>query len=334
MWAAPARAALALAAAPYRAAIALRNRHYDRTAASTRLPIPIISVGNITVGGTGKTPFVIDLAQRLERMGRSPAVVSRGYKADSGESNDEELLIRRRCPGVVCVADPDRAAGVDRACGQFGADAIVLDDAFQHRRLARSLDIVLVDATCPFGFGHLLPRGLLREPEGALRRADLIVVTRCDQVSRDELTRLERRLRAIAADPMMLRCTHRVIGVDALDGSPLDGSIDGKRAVVFAGVARPDCFAATVASLGVEIVGRQWWPDHHHYRSRDIVALRNAGRFPPRDLFLTTEKDAVKLARLPGLDPTGIGVVRVAIDFEGDGGTMLDARLRECLNPA
>jgi len=359
LWAAPIRAALSASAMLYHAGVALRNHRYDRANRSTRIPVPVVSVGNLTVGGTGKTPMVIDIAQRLERMGRSPGVVSRGYKAESGRLGDEELLVRRRCPGAVFVANPDRVAAAERAHRRYGADVVVLDDGFQHRRLARTLDIVLIDATCPFGHGHLLPRGLLREPVTALRRADLLILTRCDQVARDRLDRIEQRLRAITPDRLILRCAHRVVGVDALDGSPLDetwpdraqiddasvdhapaghapegGSLEGRRAVVFAGIAHPDRFAATVASLGVQIVARKWWPDHHRYTERDINTLRASGRHPPCDLFLTTEKDAVKLFSLAGLDPSGIGVVRVAIDFEGDGGTMLDARLRECLHPA
>jgi tetraacyldisaccharide 4'-kinase len=127
------------------------------------VPVPVISVGNITVGGTGKTPLVIELVRGMEKMGRNPAVVARGYGANEGQRSDEELLVRKHCPAVAYIADPDRHRGANMALRRMGADAIVLDDAFQHRRMYRDFDIVLIDAMCPFGYGHVLPRGLLRE---------------------------------------------------------------------------------------------------------------------------------------------------------------------------
>ncbi|MCH8966960.1 MAG: tetraacyldisaccharide 4'-kinase, partial [Planctomycetes bacterium] len=155
-WAAPLRGALLGASALYGLGVRGRNRWYDRASAAHRLPIPVISVGNITVGGTGKTPFVIDLVHRFERMKRTwnPVVVSRGYKASWDEPNDEERLIRRNCPAVACLADANRTLAAQRAHRDLGADVIVLDDGFQHRRLSRTLDIVLIDATCPFGYGY------------------------------------------------------------------------------------------------------------------------------------------------------------------------------------
>jgi tetraacyldisaccharide 4'-kinase len=295
------------------------------------LSIPVISVGNLTVGGTGKTPFVVELVKRLDRLGCSPAVVSRGYKAAVGEPNDEELLIRRNCPGVVCVSDPDRALACEIARSDLGADVIVLDDGFQHRRVARVLDVVLIDATCPFGFDHLLPRGLLREPVQSLQRAHIIVVTRCDQVSQADLARILGVLRKTAGDAVHLQCRHRVTSVECLDGTRVDGPLDGKRAVLFAGVGQPGAFATTVRSMGVDVVGECWWPDHHRYRYRDVSSLFRARRFPPHDMLITTEKDAVKLAGLGGIDRPDILVVRIAIDFADDGGTMLQEELERVL---
>jgi tetraacyldisaccharide 4'-kinase len=308
----------------------------------------ILSVGNITVGGTGKTPLVIDLVRRLEAMGRNPAVVSRGYKAAADEPNDEELLIRRSCPGVIYLADPDRSAAAQRACDDCGADVIVLDDGFQHRRLWRTLDIVLIDVTNPFGYGHLLPRGLLREPLSSLRRAQVVVLTRCDQVSgaelsrladrleglapQAELSRLADRLEGLAPQATQLRCRHRVIAVETLDGKPCEGGLDGKRAVLFAAIGNPRSFATAARTLGVEVVGERWWPDHHAYRPRDIHSMLRSGRFPPHDLLLTTEKDAVKLAELHGLDCAGILVLRIAIDFVDDGGTIFQTVLEKTLS--
>ena len=332
LWALPAQAVLRVAELLYAAGVALRNAGYNRRGPSTVLPIPVISVGNLTVGGTGKTPFVIELVRRLDRMGASPAVVSRGYGAVDGEPNDEERLIRRSCPGVVCVSAPDRSSAAEIAHTTYGADVIVLDDGFQHRRLGRTLDIVLVDATCPFGFSHLLPRGLLREPVASLGRADVVVLTRCDQVSRSALSQTEARLREVTGGLTLLKCAHRVSSIEHLDGTRLEDPIEAKRVVAFAGIAHPRAFVTTLRSLGAEIVGHRFWPDHHRYSRRDIRTLRQSTRFPRHELLVTTEKDAVKLAELDGLDPSGIAVIKVAIDFEGEGDTLLRAILEETLD--
>jgi len=333
LWAAPIRGGLRLAEILYASGVAVRNSRFDRRGPRHVASIPVISVGNITVGGTGKTPFVIHLVGRLEQMGLAPAVVSRGYGTAAGEPNDEERLIRKSCAGVVCVSDPDRALAVEVAQRQFGANVVVLDDGFQHRRLARTLDIVLIDATCPFGFGHLLPRGLLREPLESLRRAHLIILTRCDQVSRSDLSSIESKVHAIAGNTLQLKCSHRVTGLQRLDGTPVEEPLEGKRAVLFAGIAQPQAFLTTVRSLGIDVVGCRWWPDHHRYRSQDIDSLMGVGRYPPYDLLVTTEKDAVKLTDLPGVGQARIAVARVAIDFVDGDDTMLQKFLIDTLVP-
>lgn len=331
-WAAPVQGFLRAGEAVYAAAVRRRNRRYDRDGAAIQVSKPVISVGNITVGGTGKTPFVVELATRLGSLGASPAVVARGYGSDTGTPGDEELLIRRRCPDVPYVADPDRVMGARYAIKEFGADVIVLDDGFQHRRLGRSLDIVLIDATCPFGYGHLLPRGLLREPVASLRRADLVVLTRCDQVAHTEVDRLEASLGRLVDNASVIKCRHAVTGVEDLYGRDLTETISGRKAVLFAAIGQPRSFVGTVSALGIEVVGNRWWPDHHRYRRGDIDGLLKTGRFDPHDLLLTTEKDAVKIAKLPGMEHVAIGVVKIAIDFMDDGGTMLHQLLETTLN--
>ncbi len=345
VWASPVRGLLRSASAVYGRVIVLRNAWYDRRGTTTRLSVPVISVGNLTVGGTGKTPFVIDLIHRLDALGFSPAVIARGYGSLPGEPNDEQKLIEKNCPGVAYVSDPDRRRAGKIASGQFGADVIVLDDGFQHRRLARDFDIVLVDATCPFGYGHVLPRGFLREPVIGLRRAQVVVLTRCNQVSRTELARSEARLRELAPEAAHLKCNHRVTGVDRLDGTPVgtdqlaptlkgvgaEGGLDRKRVVLFAAIAHPQSFVTTVSSLGAEVVATRWFPDHHRYTRLNLQSLLQSNRFPTHDYLVTTEKDAVKLAEIRGFDPAKIVVVRVAIDFVDDGGTMLQAILEQRL---
>lgn len=331
-WALPLRAGLRVLELGYSAGIRWRNARYDRRGPAVTLPIPVVSVGNLTAGGTGKTPFVMEVVNRLERKGFSPAVVSRGYKAVPGEPNDEELLIRKRCPGVVYVADPDRAAAAMVAQERYGADVIVLDDGFQHRRLARTLDIVLVDATCAFGYDHLLPRGLLREAPQGLRRAHAVVLTRVDQASPAERERVGARVRRLAPDAAYLESRHAVTSIERLDGTAVTEPLDGRRAVVFAGIGRPGAFLTTVRMLGVDVVGRRWWPDHHRYRRGDVEALLTAGRFPSYDWLMTTEKDAVKLALLGGWEHAPIAVVKASIEFLCNGAESLDGLLAQRLS--
>lgn len=345
------RAALRAAEVPYALAVARRNARFDRQRAKQRAAVPVISVGNITVGGTGKTPFVIEVVRRLTDMGRKPAVVARGYKAGKDGVNDEELLIRRRCPHAIYVADADRHRGCQQAVRQ-GADVVVLDDGFQHRRLARDLDIVLIDATCPFGYGHLLPRGLLREPVRSLRRADAVVITRADQVSAARLAEIRAEIQAATKPVPVLECRHRATEVFALDGRRLETA--GLPVMLTAGIARPGAFETTVREMGADVVWTQWYGDHHCFSNRDLRDLLIDYDRSQAELLLTTEKDAVKIESLVGAAPSyagrrhshepdksprkayasmkaaGVqrlglvmGVVRVGIDFHGKGSTML-----------
>lgn len=329
----PLRGLLSIAAFGYGFILRARNAWYDRKGALYQPSAPVISVGNITVGGTGKTPFVIDLVKRLERMDPAchVAVVARGYRAEGDGPGDEELLLRRHCPTAAYVANPQRVDAARVAVEKMRADVIILDDGFQHRRLARVLDIVLIDATCPFGHGHLLPRGLLREPLSSLRRAELIVITRSDQVSTSELGRLNDRLGRLAPAAIRISCRHAVTGVHWLDGRPVGRGLDGAKAVLFAAIGNPASFRSTAQMLGVKIMGERWWPDHHAYRAADIDRLRADSRFGAYDLLLTTEKDAVKLASLPELADMPIGVVQVAIACNADGDAILNEAIARAL---
>src|ERR1700722_16404745 len=178
------RGLTAIAEPAYAAAMAGRNLAYSRGwFSSRRLPSATISVGNITTGGTGKTPVVRWLAGRLREAGKYPAVLLRGYRATTGGVSDEQqLLARGLTDAIPVIANPDRFAGAEQALGHNGKiDAFVLDDGFQHRKVKRDFDLVLINATEPFGFGHVLPRGLLREPMAGLRRADALLITRSSQ---------------------------------------------------------------------------------------------------------------------------------------------------------
>ncbi|HZW29293.1 MAG TPA: tetraacyldisaccharide 4'-kinase, partial [Isosphaeraceae bacterium] len=177
-----ARTLLSCAAAGYGAAIALRNGSFEHGWLRVhRLGVPVVSVGNLTVGGTGKTPMVEWLARWFRARRRRVVIVSRGYRGEQG-LNDEGLVLEENLPDVPHLQDRDRVRAGRVALQELEADILVLDDGFQHRRLARDLDVVLIDALEPFGLGHLLPRGLLREPVRSLRRADLVVLSRADLV--------------------------------------------------------------------------------------------------------------------------------------------------------
>ena len=323
------RAGLTVLSWSYRLAVLLRNYYYETSGVVTGVGVPVISVGNITTGGTGKTPFVAALFRKLVEMGRSPAVLLRGYKAAAGESADEavELALAIDCDRIV--QNPDRIAGAEEAMRSFEADTLLLDDGFQHRRIARDLDIVLVDATRPFGYGYLLPRGLLREPPSGLTRADLIVLTRCDQAPPTMLAHLHERLGRLAPDTPVLEARHRPTALVGLDGSVrhLPGPVP-ERVICVAGIANPESFAATIAALGAQVLATRWWPDHYRYTRRDLTALGELARHHDAEALITTGKDMVKLRALSVDCKLPLWALRVTIDLSPEGDRMVTASLR------
>lgn len=329
------RAGLLPASWLYRAVIAVRNAWYNRWSLPVWLEVPVISVGNLTVGGTGKTPMSIGLCRRLLERGLKPAVLSRGYRADEEGRADELMLIARLCPKAVAVGNPDRAAAGRLAIEEYSAQVAILDDGFQHRRLGRDLDIVLIDALAPWGLGHLLPRGLLREPVHNLRRADAVIVTRCDQADAGALEQIEARVHRIKPELPILRSAHRPAGWVDLDGREA-ALPDGARVGCFAGIARPEAFAHTLTDLGHSPAATYWWPDHHVYTADDHGELLAWARDARLDALITTEKDAVKLRRLTGGWPVPVVCLRVEIELWGEGdkilGRLIDEMLREHQN--
>lgn len=274
-----------LAAGPelvYRFAVALRNRSYARGWSSTTRPrLPVISIGNLHAGGTGKTPLAAWVAALLRDHGHRPALLLRGY----GE--DEVELHRRWNPDVALFVDSDRVAAAESAF-RDGRDVAVLDDGFQHRRLERDLDLVLLPAEGPWS-RRLLPRGPLREPLSALRRADGAVVVRRTRAP-GEAEATEARIRSIAPH---LPVAHAALVADGWRrpwGTPVpapDGPV-----LALSGIARPDLFAKTVTELGASEVETVTFPDHHTFSPRELraVALQAEGR-----PVVTTEKDAVRI---------------------------------------
>lgn len=285
-------------AVPYGLVMWLRNLAYDRRWKSeTRASVPVISVGNLTTGGTGKTPVVATIVRMLQQMGYHPGIVSRGYKADSTGHNDEQRVLQQLCPGVPHQQNPDRIAAAAALTSTTDTDVIVLDDGFQHRRIARDLNIILIDATNPFGYGYLLPRGLLREPLAGLARADLVLITRSDAVSAAALEHIKTRV--IRHNSAL---THRIAevrfvptGLLSHAGSHPLSEVQDQPAVLLTAIGNPDAFEQTCRDLGARIVSRRVFPDHHHYTAAEIAAAQQQADSVQATVILTTLKDLVKI---------------------------------------
>jgi len=294
------RGLLAVAEVPYRAAVRWRNRRYDRHRAEVhRVEVPVVSVGNLTLGGTGKTPMVEYLVGRLQAMGLKPAVVSRGYGARRDGINDEALELRRRLPGVPHVQNPDRVAAARQAIDRHGAEAIVLDDGFQHRRLARDLDLVMLDALEPLGFERVFPRGTLREPLDGLRRADMVVLSRADLLSPSGRAELWQRVNTLAPGAARGEAVHGPISLVDADGgeSPLEHLV-GQPVAAFCGIGNPAGFRQTLELCGCQLAGWRTFPDHHDYSLDDAEHLAGWAAALGAAWLICTEKDLVKLSPL------------------------------------
>ncbi len=286
----------------WRAWAAVRSALYERgVLPSVRVDAPVLSVGNLTAGGSGKTPLVAWLARRFDTAGRRVGLLSRGYRAAAGETmNDEARLLAQLAPHALQAQDRDRVRGALALIAR-GADVIVLDDGFQHRRLARDLDWVLVDATRPWGLpgrdasnAPLLPRGLLRERPSALRRASAVILTRVDQAPSSSLVALRSELAALAPGVPIACATHRPVGVKTLDGAQLGLEVlRGARIDCVSGLGSPQAFERTLEGLGATLCERRRLPDHHHFSASDFAGLGSGGR-----PVLTSAKDAAKLAGL------------------------------------
>ena len=295
---------------PYRMAISLRNRFYDRKMRAVHcVDCRVISVGNLTTGGTGKTPLVEYIARRVLARTDKVAIVSRGYGSGDGEKSDEQLMLCENLPGVPHVTGPDRVACTVVARRKHDARVVILDDAVQHRRRGRDLDVVAVDAINPFGFGHVLPRGLLRESPRSLGRADVVVITRSALVSPEELAAVEKDVARLAPAALVVHAVEEVTLLDPLAG-PADsfplGAVAGKRAVAFCGLGNPEAFRRTVAKLGVQLAAFLVFADHHRYRDDHLRAIDSVARSENADVILTTQKDRVRLKTRQSLGDGGL----------------------------
>jgi tetraacyldisaccharide 4'-kinase len=334
----------------YGLAIGVRNAWYDGIKSrARRVSAPVISIGNITTGGTGKTPTAAHIAHLLAAKGRRVAILLRGYKGGELQfdddqrdeaarqwqaHSDEAMVLRRRCPRAEVILNPDRLAGAREAI-EKRCDAIVLDDGFQHRRIARDLNIALIDGTSPFGYGRLLPSGLLREPVGSLRRADLIVLTRSDEIEEGAKAGLVKRLSEYSGGKPIVEACHRAAGFSDLKGGGVNvADTSGMQAVIFAGIGNFAGFKRLVERLGVHVLAAYEFPDHHAYTPDEIDGIVDAAATVEANVILTTEKDAVKLVGRWSDEACRLLVVCLEVEFVGEGGRMLADAVEAALRRA
>jgi tetraacyldisaccharide 4'-kinase len=315
----------------YAAAVRLRNRRYDRHVAEIhRCGVPVISVGNLTTGGTGKTPIVCYLARWFRQRGIRVAIVSRGYGRGDADANDEALELHSRLGDVPHVQDPDRVEAARIAVEELQTELILMDDGFQHRRLHRDLNLVVIDATCPFGYGYLLPRGLLREPLTGLQRADLAIVSRCGSVDDQTLRAIESTIRQYNAAIPIVHSNHQPHSLLEYpsDQTPIAG-LAGENVAVLSAIGNPAAFLETVKQSGANVIAEKALGDHDPYAPETVKQLDRwiRGLGDQLSRVVCTHKDLVKLRadRLGGVPLSAILIELTILQ----GSEILDAVLED-----
>lgn len=326
-----ARAALRLGSVPYAAAVRLRNHLYDHQILSVHhCPLPVVSIGNLSVGGTGKSPMVAWVAKWLRNHDLRVAILSRGYGQLDDGRNDEALELELKLPDVPHLQHWDRIASARLASEELEMQVLILDDGFQHRRLSRDIDIVLIDATDTQAAERLLPAGLRREPFSSLARADIVVLTRADQASPNALTRLEKLVKKYQPRAVLAHASHRASHLMAGLGIeiPLERLRD-TQVLAFCGIGNPAAFFEGLTSLGAQVLATRAWPDHHAYTAADIDWLSNWERQYPAAKLICTVKDWVKIqeARIGHRD---LWALTVEIAFLS-GQVAIEARLQSII---
>lgn len=306
-----------------------RNSLYEKGVFDTfDLGAQTISVGNVTTGGTGKTPLVAYIADSLIEQSETVCILTRGYGrsdpkkrvlvsdgkdilATPEEAGDEpfELATKLKAKAII-IADADRVSAGEFAKREFGVTRLVLDDGFQHRRVKRDLDIVCVDATNPFGGGKMLPAGRLREPLANLARADVIVITRSDLIG--DISNLKSEISNLAPDAKVFTVKNSGRIVRRENGEEIGP--ERRKVFAFCAIGNPEGFFKQMAANGLEVLGTRSFRDHHRYHRADIDALEKAARDVRADVFLTTAKDAVKLSSFRFEIPVYVLEIQVEID--------------------
>ena len=343
------RGILTAAAAGYRVGVTARRWSFDAgIRGARRLAVPVVCVGNLTVGGTGKTPATIAMVQRLKGQGLAVGVLLRGYGREGGavgvaadlhghiapwpQVGDEAALLAERLPRVPVVVGADRFRAGREALRRFPLDVLVLDDGFQHRQLHRDLDLVMVDATDPLGGGHLLPRGRLREPPSALRSAGALLLSRSDQAK--DPADIRRTLLRLAPGVPHILTRHRPARLTDLEGPGIHAPslVRGRRTFLVSGIARPAAFHATMTALGATLAGTLPFPDHHPYSRADLERIIREAEAARAEWIVTTEKDAVRLREVAAALPGRYPFLVLGVDLEvTEGEAILDALLRRCV---
>lgn len=325
----PLAAALALLSGAYRLGLATRERVYAWGVLKTeRLQCPVVSIGNITLGGSGKTPTVELAARSLLALGARPAVVSRGYgrrsrgvaviadrhgvKLDARAAGDEPLLLAERLSPVPVVVGENRFEAGRVAVERCGATVVLLDDGFQNRSVAKDLEIVVVNGRSPWGNGRLFPRGMLREPLSALARADLVVVTNPEGAAKLEAVSLVVR-RHNGHAPVISGAYEVTDPLEARSGRRETlATLMGRKVLAFCGLGSPRSFADTLTANGFRVMGLVEFPDHHWFEPVDLAGLASQARASGADALVTTEKDWMRLRGL-ALPPIPVWVLPVKL---------------------
>lgn len=317
------RAAARCAEPIYAMTVGLRNRLYDSgKLAAVSLGRPTISVGNITVGGTGKTPMVQWLAGRFAAAGEKPAILLRGYKSNSTGLSDERSILEDALKdstggAVTVIAGANRIRGAARALRSNPQTSLfILDDGMQHRRAHRDFELVLVNAVEPLGFGRVFPRGTLREPLIGLRRADAFVLTHSNEIDAVKREGVISSLRHHNARADIFLADHIIGAMRSASGAiePLS-HFAGARVFAFCGIGSPASFISRLAGAGLTCVGAAEFSDHHRYRPKELRQILDQAHSSGAQFAVTTEKDWVKLASMPDLMETKIPILRAQLSL-------------------
>lgn len=318
---------------PYAVVMRMRNWAYDRELLVVhRLAIPVICIGNLTVGGTGKTPMVAWLSNWLRQHDKRVAIVSRGYGQLASGSNDEALELELRLPDVPHLQNPDRYAAALLAQDELDMEVVVLDDGFQHRRLGRSLDIVILDASDPPAAYWPLPGGLMREGWSGLKRAGVVLLSRTHLASRERLAALERQIASYAPGVPVIRTWHEPRGLHGL-AAPYSTivQLNAQRVLAFCGVGNPDSFFAMLRQQGVVIVEGRSYPDHHAYSAIDVEELQRwAAQHAQCVAIVCTMKDWVKL-QMPRMGNLPLLALEIEVMLAPTDRIVLEQRLLEVM---
>ena len=292
---------------PYSAVLNTRDFLYKNSVfKSTRLPVKVISIGNITTGGTGKTPLVESMARCLLEKNKKVAILSRGYggnnslQENNDNVNDECLILRENLQDVPVLAGKDRVSNGEKAIRESGVDCLLLDDGFQHLKLKRDLDIVVIDSLNPFGGEKLIPRGSLREPLKNLRRADLFIISHCNQSKEKTIKSIYTKLNHVNNDAPVCESIHWPVHIENItDGSILGPEwLMGKRIYGLSAIGNPESFTYTLKGLGADLIKHRKFHDHHNYNREEMGYIVSEARSLDADAIVVTQKDIVKIRKM------------------------------------